>query len=109
MTGVVILLLIILGLLSLGNLGGSIFWLAFAILITLFVLFVLALIYLAKTVVSMLIDKATLQRFNPDAAEKILWPLLIGMLVIVFLIELSLIGWLLNFVLTLIGLERSGS
>jgi hypothetical protein len=102
--GVAILLGIGFGLVQLGGLGGAIIWLALGTIVVGFVLFILALVYLAKLVVGYALGKWILTRLSPAAAEKVIWPLLLGVLIVVILIALPYIGSLFNFVLTLFGL-----
>ncbi|MCB9135766.1 MAG: polymer-forming cytoskeletal protein [Anaerolineales bacterium] len=102
--GVAILLGLGFALVRLGGLGGAIVWLALGVIFAGFVLFVLLLLYLSKLVVGYAVGKWILNKLSPSAAEKVIWPLLLGVLLIVILIALPYIGWLFNFVLTLFGL-----
>ena len=102
--GVAILLGLGFALVQLGGLGGAIIWLALGAIVAGFVLFVLALLYLSKLVVGYAFGKWILNKLSPSAAEKVIWPLLLGVLIVVILIALPYIGWLFNFVLTILGL-----
>ncbi|NUM43732.1 MAG: hypothetical protein HUU38_03430 [Anaerolineales bacterium] len=88
----------------LDGLGSAIVWLAMGAIVAGFVLFVLALVYVTKLVVGYALGKWILTKLSPAAAEKVIWPLLLGVLIIVILIALPYIGWLFNFVLTILGL-----
>ncbi len=102
--GVAILLGLFFAFIRLGGLGGALIWLSIGIIVAGFVLFVLALLYLTKLVVGYAVGKWILTKLSPAAAEKVIWPLLLGVLIVVILIALPWVGWLFNFVVTLLGL-----
>lgn len=102
--GVAILLGLAFALVQLGGLGGAIIWLSLGVIVAGFVLFVLVLLYVSKLVVGYALGKWILNKLSPSAAEKVIWPLLLGVLIVVILIALPYVGWLFNFVLTILGL-----
>ena len=103
---------IIFGLLTLGGLSSTIIWLGILAMFALTVLFVLATAYVTKIVVGAAIGKWIFSKTNPELAEHKYWPIVIGVIVIVFvvalfrfpLVPLGFFGWLLNFAVVLFGL-----
>ena len=106
--GVILALAIILDILALGNLVGAIIWLGIALIITLIVLFVLVISFLAKIVVGNVVGNLILNWINPGLTEQPVWPLVLGILVVVILIAIPFGGGILNFVITLFGLGTLG-
>jgi hypothetical protein len=102
--GVIVLLALLLGLLTLGNLVGSVVWLGIAIVIALAVLFGLVVTYLAKIVVGYWGGRLVLKSINPKWAANPIWPVLLGMLMIAILMAIPFVGWLLGLIITLFGL-----
>lgn len=103
---------IIFGFLTLGGVSGTIIWLGLLALLGFTVLFVLVTSYLTKVVVGNTIGKWILSKTNAALAEHKFWPMIIGVVVLVFVIEifrfpllpLGLFGWLINFAVILFGL-----
>ena len=106
--GVILVLAIILYVLTLGNLVGAIIWLGIALIITLIVLFVLVISFLPKIVVGNVVGNLILNWINPGLTERQVWPLVLGILVVVILIAIPFVGGILNFVITLFGLGTLG-
>lgn len=102
--GIVILLAVLMGALSLGNLAGTIFWVGFALIFLSFVAFFLTVIYLAKLVVAYETGKLLLNRFKPEWTEKPYIPLALGIFLLVALVSIPIAGGLVNFIATLLGL-----
>jgi len=102
----------IFGFLTLGGVSGTIIWLGILALFGLTVLFVLVTSYLTKIVVGSTVGKWILSRTNAALAEHKVWPMVIGVVVLVFVIEvfrfpllpLGFFGWLINFAVILLGL-----
>jgi hypothetical protein len=90
--------------LTLGSLGGSIAWLGIAFLITVLVAFGLILAYFTKLVVSYLSGRWVLSRIRPDLAEKPIWALMVGILILAALLSIPFLGGAINIVITLLGL-----
>jgi len=103
---------IVFGLLTLGGLSGTIIWLGIFSLFGLTVLFILVTSFLTKVVVGDAIGKWLLKQTNPALAEHKVWPMVIGVIVIVLvvgllrfpLIPLGFFGFLVNFAVVLFGL-----
>ena len=100
------------GVFTLSGLSGTIVWLGILTLFAMLVGFVLVTSYLTKVIVGETIGKWLFNRFNPDLAEHKVWPMILGVVVIVLiigvlrfpLISLGFIGWLVNFAIVLFGL-----
>ncbi len=109
---VMILGAILFGFLTLGGVSGTIIGLGLLTLFVLIVGFSLATAYVAKIVVGETVGKWILGRSNPAMAEHKVWPLVVGVLVVVVvigllnfpLIPLGFLGWLVDFVVVLAGL-----
>lgn len=102
--GIVILLAVLMGALSLGNLAGTIFWVGFALIFLSFVVFFITVIYLAKLVVAYQTGKLLLNRFKPEWAQKPYIPLALGIFLLVAFVSIPIAGGLVNFLITLLGL-----
>jgi len=92
------------GVLTLGQLTGTVIWLGILALFVLVIGFVLATIFGTKIVVGTLGGKLILKGINPDLAEHKLWPMLIGVTLIAILVSLPLVGWLLSLLVVFFGL-----
>jgi cytoskeletal protein CcmA (bactofilin family) len=100
------------GVFTLGGLSGTVVWLGILILLSMVIGFVLATSYLTKVIVGETIGKWLFNRFSPALAEHKFWPMILGVVVIVFvvgllrfpLISLGFLGWLVNFTIVLFGL-----
>jgi cytoskeletal protein CcmA (bactofilin family) len=109
---VTILGAIVFGIVTLGGLSGTIIWVGLLTLFVLIVGFSLATAYVAKVVVGETVGKWILGRSNPALAEHKVWPLVVGVLVVVLvvgllnfpLIPLGFLGWLVDFIVVLAGL-----
>jgi cytoskeletal protein CcmA (bactofilin family) len=103
---------LVFGLLTLGGVSGSIIWLGIFALFGLTVLFVLVTSYLTKIIVGDMMGKWILSRVNPVLAEHKVWPMVVGVTVLIVIIELfsfpllpiGFFGWLINFSVILCGL-----
>jgi hypothetical protein len=103
---------IIFGVLTLGGISSTIFWLGILALFALIVLFVLATAYVSKIIVGTALGKWILNRTNPTLAAHRFWPMVLGVSLIAIvialfrfpLLPLGFFGWLLNFVVVLFGL-----
>ena len=103
---------LVFGLLTLGGLSGSIIWLGILALFGITILFVLVTSYLTKIVVGDMLGKWILSRVNPALAEHKVWPMVIGVTLLVLIIGLfsfpllpiGFFGWLINFSVILCGL-----
>jgi cytoskeletal protein CcmA (bactofilin family) len=102
--GLVILVTVILGALTLGGLAGAAIFLGLGILMLVTILYILVVVYLTKIVVSYWIGRFILEGIHSTAANNIFWSLLLGLLVLVILIAIPILGWLIKLVATLFGL-----
>ncbi|MBI5961850.1 MAG: polymer-forming cytoskeletal protein, partial [Chloroflexi bacterium] len=100
------------GLLTLGGVSGTIIWIGILALFGFTVLFVLVTSYLTKIIVGDMMGKWILNRFNPSLAEHKVWPMVIGVTLLIFIVEMfsfpllpiGFFGWLINFSVILCGL-----
>jgi uncharacterized membrane protein len=103
---------IIFGAFTLGGLSGTIIWFGLLTLFAMVIGFVLVTSYLTKITVSETIGKWLFNRFNPALADHKFWPMILGVVVLVFtigilrfpLLPIGFIGWLANFAVILFGL-----
>jgi len=103
---------IIFGVLTLGDISGTIIWLGILSMFALIVFFVLATAYVSKIVVGAAVGRWILSKVSPSLAESRFWPMILGVILIAGLIALfrfplvplGFFGWLLNFAVVLLGL-----
>jgi cytoskeletal protein CcmA (bactofilin family) len=102
---------ILFGVLTLGQLTGAVVWLGILTLLGLIVGFVLVTSFVAKVVFGVALGKWIFLRANSPLAEHRYWPMIAGVLITVVVIALlsfplipGILGWLLNFVIVLLGL-----
>jgi predicted acyltransferase (DUF342 family) len=102
---------ILFGLLTLGQLTGAVVWLGILTLLGLIIGFVLVTSFVAKVVFGVALGKWIFLRANSPLAEHRYWPMIAGVLITVVVIALlsfplipGILGWLLNFVIVLLGL-----
>jgi cytoskeletal protein CcmA (bactofilin family) len=103
---------LIFGFLTLGGVSGSIIWLGLLALFGVTIVFVLVTSYLTKIIVGDMMGKWILNRTSPTLADHKFWPMVIGVAVLIFIIELfrfpllpiGFFGWLINFTVILCGL-----
>jgi hypothetical protein len=69
-----------------------------------FTIFILVVTYGSKLIVSFFAGKWILEKLAPTAAESKIWPLLLGVVIYVILRAIPIFGWLIGFMVTLIGL-----
>lgn len=99
------------GLLTLGQLTGTVIWLGLLALFGLIVGFVLVTTFVAKVVFGAALGKWIFLRANSPLAEHRYWPMIVGVLITVVVTALltfplipGFLGWLLNFAIVLLGL-----
>jgi hypothetical protein len=103
---------IIFGLLTLAGISGTIIWVGILTLIASIILFALVTSYLTKIVVGEVVGKWILSRTNPALAEHKFWPMIIGVVTLVFviwlfrfpLVPIGFFGFVINFAVILFGL-----
>ena len=101
---VVIVLALISGLVTLGQLAGTVMSLGLTAVSLLTATFSLVAVYVTKVVVAFLVGRLLLKRVQPSWAERWFWPLLLGVTLFVILRAIPVVGALVSFVVTLIGL-----
>jgi cytoskeletal protein CcmA (bactofilin family) len=92
------------GALTLGSLSGVIVFLGLLLFFALILGFVLAAIFLAPILVSLLVGKLILEKINPDLAEHRVWPLVLGVFLFAALGAIPCLGGVLTLVVILLGL-----
>lgn len=102
---------ILFGVLTLGQLTGTVIGLGILTLLGLIIGFVLVTTFVAKVVFGAALGKWTLARLNSPLAEHRYWPMIIGVLITALVIALlsfplipGFFGGLLNFIVVLLGL-----
>ena len=108
---VTILGAVIFGLLTLGGLSASIIWIGILTLLAMIVGFVLATSFIAKVAFGLALGKWILAKVNSPLAGHRVWPMVIGVAIIVIVVALltfplipGFLGGLLNFAIILFGL-----
>lgn len=104
LAGVAVFLMFIFGLIKLGTISLGVGLLTGAILVLVFVVLFLIYLYLTKIVVGYALGLWILQKLNSGLAEKPIWPLVLGSLIVIILISLPYLGGLLNLLIALFGL-----
>ena len=99
-----ILLAVLFGTLTLGELAGTSVWLGILALFVLILGFVLAVSFVAKVVVGLLGGKLILNAIRPGLGEHRFWPLLLGVAIVAILVALPYVGGLLALLAVLFGL-----
>lgn len=102
--GVSLFIGLLLGLIGLGSLATALILVTIALLGSLLVLFALLLLYVTKVVIGDLTGRAILGRLNLGLAESRVWPMILGVLIIAFLVSIPFLGPVINFVIMLFGL-----
>jgi hypothetical protein len=102
---------IVFGLLTLGQITGTIVWLGILALLALVIGFVLVTTFLAEVVFGAALGKWILTRAHSSLADHRYWPMVIGLSITLAVIALlsfpaipSFFGWLVNFAVILLGL-----
>jgi hypothetical protein len=103
---------IIFGIFTLGGLTGTIICVGLVTLFAMTIGFVIVTSYLTKVVVGDMLGKWLFKFINPALAEHKFWPMILGVIVLVFsigilrfpLISIGFFGWLANFATILCGL-----
>ncbi|MEW5939305.1 MAG: hypothetical protein AB1750_06575 [Chloroflexota bacterium] len=100
------------GALTLDGLSAAVIFLGLLALFGGVIGFVLVTSYVTKVLVGAILGKWLLKFVSPGAAEHKVWPMIVGVIVIVFVVgmlrfplaPLGFFGWLLNFAVILLGL-----
>jgi hypothetical protein len=104
LAGIIILLALLLGIISLGNLTGSVIMLGLAGILALVVSFGLAVTYLTKAILGYWGGHFILSRFNSDWAAKPVVVTLVGVILVALLISIPFLGWIFSLAINLFGL-----
>jgi len=103
--GILLILLgVVLGVLTLWDLAFILTTLGFATLGFAFAIFVFMVIYGSKVIVAYMLGMLILGRLIPRAAERRIWPLLLGVFIYVILMGIPYLNWFITILATLIGL-----
>jgi len=95
---------IIFGAATLGTVSGTIIWTGIILMIVMILLFVLATAFLTKIVVGWLGGKWLLGRFNPALADHMVWPVILGVVLIGIFVKIPYVGWLISLLIMFLGL-----
>ncbi len=104
LVGTIIVLGIVVSVVTLGGLAFIIFGVGLSGMALGFALFVLAVVYGSKLIVTYTIGRSILQRFVPSLADKAIWSLVLGVVLYVMLRSIPVLGWWIGALMTLIGL-----
>jgi hypothetical protein len=100
----VVMVSLLLILVTLGNLGGALIWIGAAIVVFFSVAFGLAVTYVSKVVVGFWGGRLLLKSIRPEWAEKPIWSMLVGVLIVALLLSIPILGRVFWLVFTLFGL-----
>ena len=101
---ITILLAVILGVVTLGELAGRFAVLGGIVMSTTGFGFSVTWDYVTKAVVSLLLGQLTFRLFKSAASEHRWWPMLLGVLIFVIITAIPLLGWLARLATVLFGL-----
>jgi hypothetical protein len=102
--GVVVAIALVMGALTLGSLVGAVLSVGGAVILSAVAVYALVLSYLTKSAVAYLGGRYLLNRFRPEWAEKAVWPLLLGLVVLAGLFAIPFLGGLAEFFVMIFGL-----
>jgi hypothetical protein len=101
---IVVILAVIFGLVTLGNLVGTVIGVGFVSFSAVILGFSIAASYLSKILVGYLIGLLIFGRLKPDQIENRFWPALVGIVIFVILVAIPVLGTILNILAVLAGL-----
>ena len=82
-----------------------VFWgVGFSGLLFVFSVLIAFVSYISKVIVAYLMGELILRRFSSRAAERKLWPLLLGVIIYALLRAIPVLGWVIGLIVTLLGL-----
>jgi hypothetical protein len=102
--GVVIALALLMGALTLGSLVGAVLSVGGAAITSVVAVYALVLSYLTKSVVAYWGGQYLLNRFRPEWAQKAVWPLMLGLVILAAFFAIPFLGGLAEFIVMLFGL-----
>ena len=101
---VTVLLTLLLGLVTLGELVWVTILAGLLVVAILVFVFAISVWYLSKLVASFLVGRLILERIKPDWAESQYWPMVLGVILFAILVSIPYLGWLIGTVAMLFGL-----
>jgi hypothetical protein len=104
LAGLILIVGILLGVVTLGGLAGATFGIGFSGLSLAFGLFMLFIMYGSKLVVAHLVGRLILQRFLPQYAERAILALTLGVALYILVRSVPVLGGLIGAIVTLLGL-----
>jgi hypothetical protein len=104
LAGLILVLGILMGVVTLGKLAGVVFGVGFSGLSMTFALFTLCVAYGSKLIVAYLIGRLVFRRLAPQQADNVGWPFVLGVVAYIFLRSIPVLGWLVGVAATLIGM-----
>jgi hypothetical protein len=104
LAGLILVVGILLGVVTLGGLAGVTFGIGFSGLSLALGLFILSIIYGSKLVVAHLVGRLILQRFLPQYAERVILALTLGVALYILVRSVPVLGGLIGAIVTLLGL-----
>jgi cytoskeletal protein CcmA (bactofilin family) len=107
-TIVLVVLLVILGLLliavTFGELSAAVIFAGVSALVLVVTLFSLTISFGTKLIVAYLVGKPIIRRLVPGSAERVFWPLLLGIVLYMLIRSIPCVGEIAWFITTLVGL-----
>lgn len=104
LSSVVIILAIVFGAITLGNLVGPILSVGFLGVSGLITAFSIAVSFVSKIVVSYLCGYLLLAKIKPEWAEQRFWPIITGVILFAILAAIPVLGWIITMVAILFGM-----
>jgi len=101
---ILIVVAAILGLITLGDLVGTLFLTGVVVVTSLLLVFNISIAYVSKILVCLLVGMLLLGRFKPEAVKGRVWPLVLGVVLFGILASLPILGWIINALVVLFGL-----
>jgi len=102
--GIVIAVAVLMGALTLGSLLGAVLSVGGAAVIAAISVYALVLSFATKSVVAYLGGRAILNRLQPEWAQNVIWPLLLGLVILAILFAVPIFGGITEFVVMIFGL-----
>ena len=100
---VTVLLAIILGLITLGDLMGTVITVGLVLIAVLSVSFVVLVTYVSKVIVGLWGGRLLLSRFKPEWSERRVWSLVVGLVILVALTAIPWVGGVIALLAALLG------
>jgi len=104
LTTLVVIVAIILGIVTLGDLLGTIIWAGIIAVAALIFAFSVSVGYISKIIVSYLGGRLILARLKPEWAERPYWPVALGVVIFAILVAIPFLGGFINVIVVVLGL-----